>query len=232
MLNIIAQCATTFNGLTVWFPASLDEYLRVLAEAPVQPHDLVPDLEPGVLDRADHPMIRTTSAERYQVTARLQDLERGPPGVDLEGHPAAVPLLAHEALSRPLVDARGPLGLGWGAARLAESLDRGQVVWWICNYRVDQVAPVRRRAHGLDAVAVYDLVPCRHSLPPRGCWTRCYAFPDSRQESRGRRRWEHSSPQCPGHGSTRPATKTRVAHGHPPVRLVSRSFWDPRTRLA
>ena len=63
MLNIVAQYAITYFGFMVRHDAFLGGDLGGRIETPVNPHDLVADLEPRVFDRAHHPVLRAGAAE-------------------------------------------------------------------------------------------------------------------------------------------------------------------------
>ena len=69
----------------------------------VQPADLIPDLKPGILDRAGHAVIGACAREGDQVAAGLQDAQHIGPQLRAESDVAAVPLLAHEAARHFLI---------------------------------------------------------------------------------------------------------------------------------
>lgn len=95
-IYVIAECATTCNGVTVRFPLAIDEQLGVLREAPVEPLHLVTNLKARVFDSARHAVIRPCASEREEVAAGFQHAQNCAPHVHVVSDPSVVPRLAHE----------------------------------------------------------------------------------------------------------------------------------------
>ncbi|OHD23896.1 MAG: hypothetical protein A2Y38_20340 [Spirochaetes bacterium GWB1_59_5] len=92
--HIVAQCETSFYGFMERLPLSVEEDLRVLAQAPVEPLQTIADLPTCVFDRAREPVIGASAAERGEVRAGLRDAERLGPNTGPGNR--VIPAAAHE----------------------------------------------------------------------------------------------------------------------------------------
>jgi len=72
----------------------LCEDFGIFAQAPVNPGDHVPDLEPGVLDAHGHAVLGARAGEGQQMPAGLEHAQAL--GPDVGARDVAVPALAHE----------------------------------------------------------------------------------------------------------------------------------------
>lgn len=88
---------------------------------PIQIHELIPYLEPRILDRAGEPVVGARSAEGEGISTRLEHTVDLRPEGGIEGGLARVPLLAHKPRCGALVDPISPV-LSLCTARLAETL--------------------------------------------------------------------------------------------------------------
>src|SRR5690606_29232184 len=94
--NVCSELVEPVERLTVSLVNHLRHVQRLRKPAAVHPVDAVPDLKTRVLDSARHPVIGAGTAEREQMTARLEDAQALGPELDAVGDAGVVPALAHE----------------------------------------------------------------------------------------------------------------------------------------
>ena len=155
---------------TIALPSTIYEYLSIITETSVHPHQRIPHLKPRILHRARHPMIRPRPPERHEDTAGLEDSEDGAPGIGVEGDVSAVPRLPHKA---SFADVNPPVRTSTGHSRAVPTRYAREVIRRIGHARREGLRfhPGQHLAHVTlqreDAVAVV----------VRRCYRRCPLCP-------------------------------------------------------